>query len=76
MKKIKQKKSVYVILRYDKFHESNDIETCLTVKEVVTDEEIAKSEVDRLNKLNSTKDCLYFYQYSRLIQAENTENRK
>lgn len=36
------------------------------VKEIVLDEDIAKAEVERLNRLNGPKGAHYFYQVTRL----------
>jgi len=39
----------------------------VTIKEVVLDLAEAKSEVDRLNRLNESKGCRYFWQGTRLF---------
>jgi hypothetical protein len=39
----------------------------VTVKEVVLDRAEAEREVERLNRLNETKGCRYFFQMTRLF---------
>ncbi|KNY25482.1 hypothetical protein [Pseudobacteroides cellulosolvens] len=56
---------VYAIIRIDKF--IDDYKNAVTVKEVVLSLEDAEKEVERLNRINSDKDCLYFWQTTRLI---------
>lgn len=43
-----------------------DVEVHVTVKEVVRDLSIAKSEVERLNRLESSRVCAYFWQTTRV----------
>ena len=57
---------VYAIIRYDEFLSDFDIESKITVKKVVRNIERAKSEVDRLNKVNAARKCRYFWQLTRL----------
>jgi hypothetical protein len=38
----------------------------VTVTKIMKDEEMAKQEVERLNKLNAEKGCLYFLQITRM----------
>jgi hypothetical protein len=39
----------------------------VTVKEVVMSEAVARSEVERLNRVNSGKNCRYFWQGTHLF---------
>jgi len=50
---------VYAIVRFDHFTQSP--ESSVTVKEIVSTQAIAETEVKRLNELNSGKDCTYFF---------------
>jgi hypothetical protein len=43
-------------------------ENSFTVKEIVRTQDIAESEVKRLNEVNADKDCLYFWQTTRLFR--------
>jgi hypothetical protein len=64
----KRKEQVYAIVRIDGFHDqSAPLEETITVKEVVWSIEQAEAEVSRLNKLNESKGCRYFWQTTRLI---------
>jgi hypothetical protein len=44
-------------------------ENRITVKKIVGSEELARAEVDRLNRLNAAKGCIYFWQATRLEKA-------
>ena len=62
---------VFVILRFDSFYgEHIDIEDKITIKMVVWEQDIAEREVDRLNRLNSSKEVIYFWKRSRLQTRE------
>jgi len=39
-----------------------------TVKQVVSSQEIAEREVERLTRLNSEKGCRYFWQATRFVE--------
>ena len=39
----------------------------VTVKEVVSSEELARREVQRLNQLNADKGCIYFATHTRVF---------
>jgi hypothetical protein len=56
---------VYAIIRIET---SGDYswENRVTVTKVVKDEETAQREVERLNKLNAEKGCLYLWQITRM----------
>lgn len=59
---------VYAIVRIDEFDDSSvTLEDMITVKEVVWSIEKAEAEVSRLNELNESKRCRYFWQTTRLI---------
>ena len=53
----------YAIVRIDLF-QSDDIpwKNKITVKKVVSSEDLAENEVARLNLLNADKGCQYFWQ--------------
>jgi len=62
------KEHVYAIVRIDQFHDSSvPLERRVTVKEVVWTIEEAEAEVARLDELNGSKGCKYFWQTTRLI---------
>ena len=41
----------------------------VTIKRVVRSQELAESEVARLNDVNADKHCRYFWQYTRIDSA-------
>jgi hypothetical protein len=53
------KVQVYAVVRIDDYQEG---EAAITVKEILPTMEEAIKEVDRLNKLNSSKGAHYFWQ--------------
>jgi hypothetical protein len=58
---------VYAILRYETTAGPDvPIEVKVTVKKIVTDPQVAKEEVERLNHLNRDKGCYYFSQVTRI----------
>ena len=58
---------VFAIVRLDTFQEPDTFpEDVVTVKKIVWDQVSATQEVERLNKLNGAKGCLYFSQRTRL----------
>lgn len=60
----------FAIVRVDLFHDlAADPETAITVKKVVLSEQFAEEEVSRLNTLNRDKQCMYFWQVTRLERA-------
>jgi len=60
-------KHVYAIIRIDYFQKDNvSIEDMIAIKKIVWDKKYAESEVDRLNELNSSKDCRYYWRLTRL----------
>ena len=61
------KQHVDAIVRIDEFDSSVTLEDIITVKEVVWSIEQAEGEVSRLNELNESKGCRYFWQTTRLI---------
>jgi hypothetical protein len=60
---------VYAVIRIDDYP-SGTLENCITIKEIVWSVEEAEAEVVRLNELNRSKGCRYFWQYTRLIDAD------
>ena len=58
---------VYAIVRFDRFADTP--ENSFTVKEIVRSQAIAESEVNRLNEVNADKDCMYFWQTTRLFPS-------
>lgn len=57
---------VYAVIRWDE--DGNGPEEQITITKVLRTQEHARSEVDRLNALNQSKGCRYFYQVSRLVE--------
>jgi DNA-binding PadR family transcriptional regulator len=64
------KETVYAIVRIDRYV-SNSADS-ITVKEIVRSQAIAESEVERLNRINADKECLYFWQATRLFPADRS----
>jgi hypothetical protein len=59
---------VYAIIRWDK-DLKNPIDA-FTVKEIVEDNQLADSEVERLNRINADKNVMYFCQITRFLYKE------
>lgn len=58
---------VYAIVRCDEFLRPEvALSNRITIKKIVWTEAEARSEVARLNQLNATKGCVYFWQTTRL----------
>ncbi len=66
----KRKTPVYAVVRVDDYP-SGTLESCITIKEIVWSLEEAETEVARLNELNRSKGCRYFWQSTRLIDADS-----
>jgi hypothetical protein len=64
----KPSQHVYAVVRFDRHVQS--WENTFTVKEIVRTQDIAESEVKRLNDVNAEKDCLYFWQTTRLFPSD------
>jgi hypothetical protein len=66
-KKPKEKEHVLVVVRIDKFHDpSTPVENTISVTKVFWTVEEAEAEVKRMNDLNGSKGCLYFWRTGRL----------
>jgi Domain of unknown function (DUF6429) len=66
---------VYAIVRVDRHTELS--EHSITVKEIVGTPAVAQSEVERLNEVNDDKNCVYFWQATRLFPpGTSAGNRK
>jgi hypothetical protein len=61
------KEDAYAVVRID--HYKSFPPESVTVKEIVRSQEVAESEVERLNRINADKECSYFWQYTRLFPA-------
>jgi len=63
-------KHVFAIVRVDEF-QSADVpwNNRITVKEIVSTEQEARLEVERLNGLNKKKGGVYFWQVTRLVEG-------
>lgn len=60
-------KQIYAIVRIDEFISIEvDLSDRITIKKIVLTEEIACREVERLNNINKSKGCLYFWQITRI----------
>jgi hypothetical protein len=67
---------VYAIVRFDYFQydlDAENVENAISITKVVWDMDTAQAEVARLNELNKEKDCIYFWQTTRL-QHRDTGN--
>ena len=62
----KPREEAYAIVRID-LDSDVDLPERITVKEVVSSEEIAQREADRLNHINAGKGCLYFSTHTRVF---------
>jgi hypothetical protein len=64
---------VYAVIRLDEAVTPGAIpdRNLIMVKKVVFSQEVAEREVCRLNRLNSSKGCQYFYQITRLERESN-----
>ncbi len=62
-------KHLFAIVRVDEFQSNAPWNNRITVKEIVTTEEEARHEVERLNGLNQEKGCVYFWQVTRLVEG-------
>jgi hypothetical protein len=56
--------TAYAIIRVDL--DANQDEARFTVTRIVWDEELAETEVRRLQQLSAAKGCQYFWQYTRV----------
>ena len=65
---------VFAIVRVDTFQDPDfSFEEMVTVKKIVWNQTTAKQEVERLNKLNGAKECVYFWQMTRLEKSRLTQ---
>jgi hypothetical protein len=62
-------KYVYVVLRADAYDESGSLVEHVTVMKAFQSEKTARSEVDRLNRINSEKGCRYYIETVRLDET-------
>jgi hypothetical protein len=72
---------VYAIVRFDYFHhdlDAENVENAISITKVVWDMDTAQAEVARLNEVNKDKDCIYFWQTTRLQRrdASNNESKR
>jgi hypothetical protein len=65
----KRRTPVYAVIRVDDYPSAAP-EDCITIKEIVWSLEEAEAEVKRLNELNRSKGCKYFWQLTRLMEAD------
>ena len=64
---LRSTEQVFAIVRFDNFQDSSvAIQNRVTVTKVVCDRKVADAEVERLNKENGPKSCIYFCQATRL----------
>jgi len=63
--KFKDREWIYAIIRHDQFQTDQQF----TVKEIVRSLEIAKAEVEKLNKSNGDKGAVHSWQATRLYPA-------
>ena len=66
---MRKKHQVFAVLRVDDFQGADTpVETKVTVKQVVSTQQIAEREVERLRRLNAEKGCRYWWQATRLVE--------
>jgi hypothetical protein len=65
----KRNTPVYAVVRIDDYP-SGTLENNITIKEIVWSLAAAEAEVARLNELNRSKGCKYFWQSTRLMDAD------
>ena len=64
-------KYVFAVVRIDNFlADVSPPVNAITIKEVVLTQEEAESEVRRLSAMNSDKNCLYFWQRTRMVGGQ------
>jgi hypothetical protein len=64
-------KDLYAVVRVDDWQLPDVPWTNrITVKEILTTEQEARTEVERLNKLNGTKNRFYFWQVTRPVMPK------
>jgi len=75
---MRQKHQIFAVLRVDDFHGvDTPIKTKVTVKQVVSSQEIAEREVERLTLLNVEKGCRYFWQATRFVElSEESDSER
>jgi len=70
----RRSQEAFAIVRVDNFHDEGvSIENRVTVKCIVWSLAEAHQEVDRLNRLNSAKNCHYFWQTTRVLPGPEPE---
>jgi hypothetical protein len=67
---------VYAIIRLDRFNSAATPEEAITVTKIVSSLDFAKSEVERLNKLNGSKGVTYFWQTTRMQVGDGESDAK
>jgi hypothetical protein len=66
---VREKYQVFAVLRVDEYYTSDTpIEQKVIVKEIVSTQEIAEREVERLTRINADKRCRYFWQVTRFVE--------
>ncbi len=64
---VNRKQQVYAVIRIDRGAPSSEPKDTTTVTKIVSSLDVAKAEVERLNKLNAAKGATYFWQTTRMI---------
>lgn len=77
----KQREQLYAIVRVDlpvssALASSAEWRNVVTVKGVLRSMEAAIAETERLNALNATKDCVYFWQATRVLGGPDAAERQ
>lgn len=62
-------KHVFAVIRWD--GQDGDPEERITITKILHSEDEARSEMERLNALNRSKGCRYFYQVTRLVGSKD-----
>lgn len=68
---------VFAIIRFDIFQADDATpDELVTVKSIVWDQTTAEQEVARLNTLNADKECIYFWQMTRLQEPHTLDEQR
>lgn len=66
---MRKKQQVFAVIRIDEFQGLNTaLKDKVYVKEIVSTQEVAELEVERLTRINAGKGCRYFWQTTRFVE--------
>ena len=71
-------RAAFAIVRIDlPLTPESEVHNRIVIKRIVWDADVAEAEVRRLNELGATKNCRYFWQYTRVdIPPEGSEEER